>query len=362
MEYAGAASGAVLGYTIGNVPGAYYGMRAGYSLGKRRRGTKKPYPSSKRRRLGARVSKKSIAMDGVTRQRDDKMLYKKRRMPAKKRKQWKKFVKKVNAVEIKDRGLQIVKYNQNGVTGTNVPALGQTYKAVHLYGCGATAGEPGSRDLTLLGQDVEVQSVNWLKRTGGDINPTIPNVKNLTEIRMQSAQLDMYIKNTGNVVLLIEVYHLWYVKNNNCPSFGDTVGWVEAVEQRKQEYAGSTVTDMSAVDMNTFNCSMFDEPQFISKLGATVKSVRQVYLGSGEIHHMQIRDPKNYNINLFNYKQQDGVNYQGYVDPKLTETYVVVAKNIDSVTEGQFTVNGCRTYRYTVEGVKQTATGLKASN
>lgn len=363
MEYAGAASGAVLGYTLGNIPGAYFGMRAGRYLGKRRRQSMAAGPSKRRKKWTVgRASKKSIAIDGVTRQRDDKMLYKKRRMPAKKRKQWKKFVKKVNAVEIKDRGLQIVKYNQNGVSNTTVPALGQRYKAVHLYGTGGTAGEPGSRDLFLLGSDVEAKAVNWLKLLGGNINPTIPNAKNLTEIRMQSAQLDLYIKNTGNVVLLIEVYHLWYVKNNNCPSFGDTVGWVDAVEQVKQEYDGTTVSALAAVDLQTFNASMFDEPQFISKLGCTVKSVRQVYLGSGEIHHMQIRDPKNYNINLFNYRLQDGVNYQGYVDPKLTETYVVVAKNIDQTTEGTFTVNACRTYRYTVEGVKQTATGLKATN
>lgn len=355
----GAASGAVLGYTLGNIPGAYTGMKLGYRAGKRKMSV--PYVARKRRKTG-RYNKKSVVLDGTTRQRDDKTLYRKKRMPARKRRQWKKFVKKVNAVEIKDRGLQVVKYNQDGVLATTVPALEQRFKAVHLYGAGATASEPGSRDLSLLCKDAETQAVAWVKDFGGRMNPHIPDFKNNIEIRMQSAQLDMYIKNTGTEVLLIEVYHMWYVKNNNAPSFADAYAWVTSKEQIKQEYEGSSVTAMTPVGLNTFNATLFDEGQLISKLGATIKSVRQVFLGSGDVHHMQIRDPKNYSINLFNYRLQDGTGYQGYVDPKLTETYLVVAKNVDNSLSGTFTVNACRTYRYTVEGVKQPASGVVSVN
>lgn len=359
METAGALSGAVLGYTAGNIPGAYMGYKVGKYLGKRRRATKS-YTKNKKRRLNGTFNKKSIALEGTTRQKDDRLLYVKRRMPKGKRRVWKKFVKKVHAVEITDRGLQTIKYNQNGVISSNVPALGQVYKAVHLYGAGATAGEPGSRDLNQLGLDVQVQGANWIKRVGGDINMTIPTTANKIEIRMQSATLDTYIKNTGSITLLFEVYHLWYVKNNSAPSFGDASGWVESKEDIKQEWDGTTLTPLTQVGLTGFNTTLFDESQFISKLGCTIKSMREIYLEPGQVHHMQIRDSKNHNINLFNYVLQEGVNYQGYVDPKLTESYVIVAKNIDNSIEGQFTTNACRTYRYTIEGVKQPAAGRKS--
>lgn len=360
MEYISGAAGGVLGYTAYNIPGAYMGYRAGKAAYKRK--YKKSYKSNKRQKkmTDYKYSKKSVAIEGTTRQRDDRLLYVKKRMPKGKRKQWKKFVNKVHAVEIRDRGLQTIKYNQNGVTSTTVNPLSQSYKAVHLYGAGATAGEPGSRDLNQLGTDVQVKAENWVKRVGGDVNVTIPTSANTVEIRMQSASLDTYIKNTGNVTLIFEVYHLWYVKNNSAPSFGDATGWVESKEDIKQEWDGTTLTSLGQVNMNGFNTTLFDESQFISKLGCTVKSMREIYLEPGQLHHMQIRDSKNYNINLFNYQLQEGTNYQGYVDPKLTESYVIVAKNVDSAVEGTYTVNACRTYRYTIEGVKQPGAGLKA--
>lgn len=357
-ETAGAASGAVLGFTAGNIPGAYMGYKVGKYLGKRRRmSASKPY-ANKRRRTTT-VSKKSITFDGTTNQYDSRVAYRKKRMPKGKRKAWKKFVKKVSAVEIGDRGLQTLKYNPSSVGPTTVPPLGQNFKVCHLYGCSDTTSEPGCRDLSLIAKDIETMGVNWIKLTLGAVNPTVPQVYNTQHIRMQSAVLDLYLKNTGTTTLLFDVYHLWYVKNNNAPSLLDATNWVEFAEQRKQEWDGSTVTDLSPVNMNTFNCTMFDEAQLISKLGATIRSVREVYLAPGQVHHMQIRDPKNHSINLFNYVRQVGQSYAGYVDPKLTETYVAVAKNLDTTTEGSYTFNACRTYRFTVEGVKTTASGFK---
>lgn len=313
--------------------------------------------------MSKRNSKKSITFDGVTQQRDDKVSYRKRRMPKKKRRQWRKFVKKCEAVEIKGRGLQIAKYNQNGVNSIPVPALGQVYNACHLYGAAVTSqGEPGARDLKLLSNDVLTIGEAWIKRIGGDVNQTLGFTKNKTEIRMQSAQLDLYLKNTSSVVLLFEIYHLWYNRTTNAPSFAEGAFETFNNEQIKQEWDGSNLTNMTQCNLNSFNATLFDENQLISYLGATVRSVRQVYIGAGEIHHMQIRDPKNYNIDLNKYQNLEGQNVTGYVDPKLTETYLIVVKNIDSSTAGSFTYNACRTYRYTVEGVKTTAAGLKSIN
>lgn len=335
------ASGAVIGYTLGNIPGAVAGYYAGSRLARR----------------GG--SKKSVTFDGTTIQRDDKVSYVKKRMPRRKKKAWKKFVKKVVAVEIGDRGLQIAKFNQNGFSSVTVPALGQTFKAFHLYGAGSTAGEPGVRDIWQIAKDVEAAGTNWIKVAGGYINPTIPNDSMKVPIRMQSAILDLYMKNTGTVTLVLDIYHLWYRGKTNAPSFFDGYNWVQAKEVKRQDGDTAGATDNTQLDLTIRGATLFDEPQVLSFIGCTIKSVRQIQLTPGGVHTMQTRDPKNYNIDLFKYLPQDGVSYTPYVDPKLTESYVVVAKNLDGSDSGSLLLYADRTYRYTIEGVKTVKTGVK---
>lgn len=335
-------SGAVLGYALGDIPGAVAGYYAGSRMA---------------RRTG---NKKSVAFDGTTLQRDDKVSYVKKRMPRRKKKAWKKFVKKVVAVEVKDRGLQVAKFNQNGFSSAAVPALGQIFKAFHLYGAGSTAAEPGVRDIWHLAKDVEAAGVDWIKVTGGYNNPKIANDNMKVPVRMQSAILDLYLKNTGSVTVVLDIYHLWYKGKTNAPSFGDGYNWVQAQEVIRQEGNTSANTANGQIDLTTRGATLFDEPNLVSYLGCTVKSIRQVQLTPGGVHTMQIRDPKNYNIDLFKYVPQSGVEYTPFVDTKLTETYLVVAKNLDPSEAGSILMYADRTYRYTIEGVKTTKTGQQS--
>lgn len=337
-KYAGAAAGGILGYAIGDTYGAIAGAKLGYKLSTYR-------------------NKKSIAFDGTTGQRDDKIGYRKKSMPKGKRKQWKKFVNKVAAVTLKDRGIQILKmrFQQNTAVGINSQAVA----FAHIYGQGFTASagtEAGHRDLNRIAQLANTRSEDYVKNVGGNANPEIQD-KGRANIRMQSAVLEITITNTGAYTMIFDIYHIWYKKNNTAPSATDGLSWALSQSVPLQDGSSSAVTNLTPVNnLGYYGTTLFDMPTFLSKIGATVKSMRQVQITPNGVHTMQIRDPKNYNINLWSKIQQDGVNYGGYVDPKLTESYFVVGRNpvIDGTTA--FNIKIDRTYRFTVEGIRTVQT------
>ncbi len=337
-KYATAAAGGILGYAIGDTYGAIAGAKLGY-------------------RMGTYNTKKSIAFDGTTGQRDDKIGYRKRSMPKYKRKQWKKFVQKVSAVTLKDRGLQILKL-EYGIN-QSVAANGQQWMFAHLYGQAftATSGpECGHRDLNRIATLANTRSQDYVKNVGGNANPELQD-KGRSNIRMQSAVLEITITNTGDHTMIFDIYHIWYKKNNTAPSATDAYSWALAQAVPLQDGSESAVTDLVVNNLAEYGCSLFDVPTFLSKLGATVKSMRQVQITAGGVHTMQIRDPKNYNINLWNKIQQSGVNYSGYVDPKLTESYFIIGRNPKIDVSTAFNVRADRTYRFTVEGIRTAQTG-----
>lgn len=334
----GKASGSTLGYVVGNVPGAV----AGYKLG--------GY-------LAGGVSKRSTNYDGITTQKDDRLAYKKRTMPRRKKKAWKKFSKKVAAVSLKDRGLNVLKCNKQTISAVSVPSLGQAYKAFHLYSKAnntvAKTYDEGLGDMAALLADPNLKAHNWIKQVGGVPNPTIPQDNyGWQKIRMQSAVLDVYIKNDGTVPIVAQIYHLWYHKNMLVGSFTDQLANFTTQDVPLQIGTTSSVTARNSLSLGNRGVTLFDMPELLGSLAASVRSVREVYITPGNLHTLQIRDPKNHLIDL---NQLLGT---GYTDRKLTETVVVVCKNLDGTTAGSVTMYSDRTYRYTVEGITQDHTGF----
>lgn len=129
--------------------GAYRRVRAGMRIGKRM------YNAYRNRR---RTSGDNV---GVTAERDYRIVYKKKSMPKAKKKQWKKFVKKVNAVLAKDLGTKSVLFNNT--VNRSATGLGQSIALFHLYGGNGTDNilEAGCRDIgQIFGQDVEIAAAS----------------------------------------------------------------------------------------------------------------------------------------------------------------------------------------------------------
>lgn len=340
-KYVAGAAGAITGYTLGGARGAILGAKTMYNMAG-----------------GSSRSKKSVSYDGTTTQRDDKTSYRKKRMPRRKRKAWKKFVRKVVAVEIKDRGLQTqkFKYFSNRTVGTNAQAV----IAAHLYGASDTTSlgpeEAGNRDLWWLAQAANIKPENYIKAVGGYTNPTIPDKFLLSDIRMQSAILDLVLRNNGNQTIIAEIYHVWYAKNCPFESFLHANNYIYTNKVATQKGGAAGIADDALVEIQQRNVSLFDLGDLTAGLNMQIRSVREVQLAAGGIHKMQIRDPKNYKLDMSQYTSQPSNNT--YVDKKLTESYIVLLKNYGTESVNvSFYID--RTYKYTVEGIRTRQNGTE---
>lgn len=148
MQTLAKASGATLGYIVGNLPGAYIG----YKFGKRMA----PFPSPQSKRMrrasfssrstGSRRSFRSRTSTGskmsyasrlgsesiVTRQHDYGKQYRYKKMPRYKKRRWRRFFKKVQAVQLKQSGLRTVVFNSR-FQCSNAPG-NQFGSILSLYG------------------------------------------------------------------------------------------------------------------------------------------------------------------------------------------------------------------------------------
>lgn len=303
-------------------------------------------------------TKKSTTVDGTTTQYDDKRIYKKRHMPRRKRRIWRKFVHKVNAVSLKDRGLQVQRFTIRGTTDCLARSQDITY--FHLYGTAnqaSTGNEVGNRDMAELRRLTPVTQDHWA-------NTALPAQKELSntlgiltpEIRMQSAILDLTLRNTGTQPLILEVYHVWYSKKVPYYSMDFLYSVVYNNKLPLQAYS-SPVTDLTKTDIRQLDTKLFDMPQLLSHAGIKVRSMREIQLPPGQIHKMQIRDPRNYSLNLGNF----GVNQSdqaSFCDPRITESYFVVAKNY-TATDSSYEWFCDRTYRFTAEGTNTINDGTR---
>ena len=358
MEYLSGASGAVLGYTAGNIPGAYMGYKVGRMLGKRKRTvSKKPY-SQKRRK----VYKESKYKGGITTQHDRQLQYVKKSMPKYRKSAWKKFVKKVRAVELQDRGLITQQFQFMNTVGA--AEYSQGFHAYHLYGIKdsalavtANGGEPGHRDIQLIARNALLNTTQYGNPALNNANPEIGKF-GFSKILFESAVLDVTIFNDRNYTQLVEVYHIWYKKKNDINTLAEAHTIFKNGLQKIQDtttYSG--VSDQSGIDLYNYGTSLFECGPMIARLGITIKSKRIYTLPAGQSVTYQIRDPKNHTIDLAQYLNrgaEQGVS-PGYADPKLTETVLVVVKppayDMPEGYEGSgVRVTAIRTYKYSVEG------------
>lgn len=123
---------------------------------------------------------------GVTTQHDQRRVYSKRSMPARKRRAWKGFVRKVNAAAEKELGSRTVVFNKT-FNASNAVSGNQISGAVYLYAKSNT-GPSETRDLYNLGTYENVA------------DPTAVNgatIDDSTKFLFQSAVLDVTFKNAS---------------------------------------------------------------------------------------------------------------------------------------------------------------------
>lgn len=240
---------------------------------------------------------------GVTNQYDRTGVYRKKRMPRRKRRQWRKFVKKVNAVTEKDYGTNTIVRNNVGF-GQATPGL-QGLLTVSLYGKDGidTATSFGNSDL----KDIYGNDLNTLAST---------------KFKFCSAILDMTCVNNStseetnaNLGLEVDVYEITYrkVASSTSPTVALSSNNASLINPGN---AGLTI--------NTRGVTPFDLPDPLSRYGITIYKKTKFFIGKGQQFTYQMRNPKSYSW------QKDFIDdgNDDFMIPYVTKTLVIVYKGL----------------------------------
>lgn len=388
METAAKVSGATLGFIWNNFAGATYGWHIGKQLYKARYGTNgmrsPPYTPQKKRmaptgsRSGPKRSRYAptsssryrgpyMTATAVTQQHDIKRQYTKKKRPKRQRKIWKKFVKKVQAVNLKDQGLVTVLFNSS-YTSTDVGAGSQTFLELHLYGLrSGAAGVCGVNDLaTLVSSDLNLTSFKapLAGGIGGNVivqgyQPEGPGgySKNqpIEKIRFESAIMDATIYNASTNVMEVDIYTIVYSKNlkGNFSSLSNVFQYALDNNQipTQANPADGVINNNTALSIATRGCTPFELGAAISIGNIKILKKEKVLLQAGQAFTQQHRDPKNRKFDPKMFYTSSANNYK---IPGMTVTKLFIGKNVDpnSSTPPLLRAGCTRVYKYSYEGLK----------
>jgi len=259
------------GATFGNAArigiGAYNTARRFTVTNKRQRGNGSRSMTRQKRNGSSGV--------GVTTQHDARLVYRKKSMPKRKRKVWKKFIRKVEAVALAKQGTTSVVYNVGRTVSSAADA--QDMYGIVLYGAygSQTAGLTYYSDLELLG------SIN---RTAG-VGVNLGNRK----LYFRSAVLDLTCANSGVNAVELDFYDIIFKKTPvQMTSLQDLIDTNQGNNTEVFEQGAVAANNLTR---QTLGATPFQFPGVLSFVTILKKS--KVFLPVGALSTYQIRLPRN---------------------------------------------------------------------
>lgn len=296
---------------------------------------------------------------GVTTQHDVQRQYRRKSMPKRKRKQWKRFVKKVRAVELKDRGLISATVNYNRAY-ENFNGL-QTWGELHLYSSYGAAGYT-TQDLRLvLGDNMLTFATKYDFVSSGVADGAVPHLmeddveQERKKVLFQSGVLDVTFTNHPptegtHTVIEMDVYEVVYSKfkkrrggttlvnalaeglssQNQVPQLNSRVGLLAYYDKPSIQDRGVSV----------FECGVG-----LALAGAKIIRKTKYIISQNQSITYQIRDPKNHSYNP-NYEDSGS-----FAIPGMTRTVLFCAKSTETNGAVNVVAKATRNYKFTIEGV-----------
>lgn len=271
-------------------------------------------------------SRRNIFAPGVTNQYDVKTIYRKRRMPRRKRRQWVKAVKKHRAIALKSVGTRTA--IKNGTIGGAFQGDAQYIVSAALYGLYGINDwgvNQGYRDMyDILNGD-----------TTGDVDAM--NEKCL----FTSGVMDLTFNNIGDTKLEVDIYHI---------RVGDST-----VSERLDATYGTALANTD----NNSSTPVTTQTRGWTPFEATVASSRGVrvykkikhFVGVGEVFTHQIRDSKNHMMNgskLWNNSVIDQGLYNWVGKSQYLFFIVKAVPGTDAEAQSNFRVGVTRVYKWKV--------------
>lgn len=295
--------------------------------------------------------KKSHGGYGVTVQHDSRRIYRRKRMPAKRRRRWKSFVKKVNYVNEKDMGTRTVIFS----TLTDITDQTPGYQSVI---CFSLYGQKSS-----LGLHNDLQKISTLENTGNPTAAAGATVSKQSHIYFQSGVLDLTLRNTSykydglqnvsapEAQLEVDVYEM-YCRQDFSTSGADYTSLGPGIQnEQNQELAIGGIG--SPVNIYGRGVTPFDCPTALSRLGIKILKKTKYFIPNQNTITYQIRDPSRKTCLIREIGDEDGAN-----KPKWTKWIMVIAKLVPELVKGtnpntyteQLQCGVTRKYMYKVEG------------
>lgn len=255
----------------------------------RRRSVKRraPYrvtPTFKRMRIGGKKFIKSGR--GVTRDTDRTVIYRRKRMPRRKKLRWKSFRKKVNYIAEKTLGTRTIVMNDS-LAESNSTAGDQAVAEWALYPCDALTGTfsvDHLKDLTKIAfNDTSIPKTGKLMFQSGILDMTVQN-KSTADAIAVGCELDIYeIISSRN----------W---DDNVAVDGGTTSIEQGTLKSLFEYA-RTHTDKidaagNAISITSRGATPWDFPQVLGQYRLKILKKSKYFLGANQTCTYQIRDPK----------------------------------------------------------------------
>jgi len=315
------------------------------------------YRAAKRARYGRSRSntmtqrRRSRSGLGVTTQHDERLIYRKRSMPRRMKRSWKRFKNKVHAVSEKDLGTRTVVFNATYGLSSVLPDN-------HTVGTFAVYGMSSS-NLQLN----DLSAISNLENSGDPTAAAGVTIDKTTKIIFKSGIMDLTFRNTSSkngtgavaeAKLETDIYECIVRKeaddtNTNYADFNEmlTRGYTDT------KNIGGTGLGLNSLQRGT---TPWDFPNALSYFGIKILKKTKFFTNNGDTFTYQIRDPRRHVVSFNRLQRAGGCNMPG-----LTRFIWVVTKLVPGLTKsvntGDYTESltiGCtRKYFYKVEGVNE---------
>lgn len=364
---AGIAAAGIVGQSfLGSRKSGMY-LRSGRVVGSRRSRTNAPVSRNVRPRTSlalARTVRRRMPVEGrgVTNQHDRQMIYKKRRMPKRFKRGWRKFKRKVRHIAEKSLGTNTVVFNgaytfENSIVGNH--GLAQ----VALYGLNST--NPVYNDLF---------NISFVQNGGVDFDAAGYPTDLTTKYYFQSAVLDITMRNVSEfadtslnpaATLEVDLYEIsvkqggtYFTSGASTANVFNDLGQYFLRGDNDTQVIGNAVgAGISSIDPSKRGTTPWDHPDALSKFGIKIWKKTKFFIASGQTSTYQYRDPRRHVVSQMRLKEGTSCNKPGW-----TKHIFIIFKAVPGIPIGtgagqtteKLIVGATRKYMYKQEGVNQT--------
>lgn len=284
---------------------------------------------------------------------DNRLIYRKKSMPKKKKRRWRAFARKVNYLQEKELGSRTVLFNDQ------------------IQVIASTAGTQGC--LTLAQYPWSNPTKGWLNDLGtigtleNKANPTAAAGATLddnTKVMFQSAVMDVTIRNVSTVydgtsdkldsaaALELDVYEL-IVRGESSDSGVNYTSISNMLNAYDDQQIGGGGTGIAPEDRGA---TPFELGSALGRFGIKVLKKTKYFIPNGQTITFQNRDPKRHICRYGDLTSQEGFNRRGW-----TRFYYLIFKLVPGLTQGttigtykaSIAVGSTRKYMYKVEGFNE---------